>query len=589
MDSIQFFLRENLIDYFNQAYPEILEVNFTFQPTNKEHEGDLTLMVFPLTKFIKKNPEVLASELGEVLVHSTYVASYSVVKGFLNIVLSDQAWIYLAKGLDSIGYTNPNPEDIVLEYCGPNTNKPLHIGHLRNVFLGYSVGEILKEVGHAVHKVNINNDRGIAICKSMIAYSLYGNQETPITAKMKGDFLVGKYYVKYNDVLKAEASKLVVQGYTEEEAENQAPIALAAKDMLLKWEEGDPAVMKLWEMMNGWFYEGLHQTLRKLHIDFEREYYESQEYKKGKEIVEIGYSKGVFQKDESGAIYIDLTSKGLDKKFLQRANGTSIYITQDMALVKKRYEDFKMDRMIYTVGDEQNYHFKVLGYIMEAMQEPFSKNIYHLSYGMVTSKDGSKFKSREGTTADADTIIDDVVLEAKNQTLESKKSIQIEESYLDELSEVLGIGAMKFAMLRINPKKTIPFDPKEAVDLHGDTGTFVQYSFVRSKAILTKYSETIVKPEFKNSKFNLEERALIAHLYTFSSHLKHAEQGYDPSEIAHFALQLAKLFNRFYTQHPILSVDNQILKFERIYLCSITSYYLEKSLNLLGIVAPERM
>jgi arginyl-tRNA synthetase len=589
MEFIQHFLRENLKQYCEKNYPDASQAEFIFQETNKDHEGDLTLMVFPIIKYIKLKPEILATEFGEVLNQSEYVEKFSVIKGFLNLTLSAKAWSELAENIDKISYKTAKKEKIVLEYCGPNTNKPLHIGHLRNVFLGYSVAEILQSVGHDVHKVNINNDRGIAICKSMIAYHLFGNNETPETSNMKGDFLVGKYYVRYNEQFKNEVESLIAQGISAEDAEKQAPIYLAANDLLLKWEDRDEETIKLWNRMNQWFYNGMHETLKRIHIDFEKEYYESREYQKGKDIVQIGFQKGVFQKDETGAIYIDLTSKGLDKKYLQRANGTSIYITQDMALIKQRYEDFAMDRMIYTVGDEQNYHFTVLGHIMEAMNEPYSSSIYHLSYGMVTGKDGSKFKSREGTTADADAIIDEVVSEAYNQTIQSGKGAQLEEKALSDLSEMLGLGALKFAMLRINPKKTMPFDPREAVDLHGDTGTFIQYSFVRTNSILNKLNGTFIQPEFQSITYNTEEKNLISHIYTFSSHLRQAEENYDPSEIAHFALQLAKLYNRFYTQHSILNADNDQIKAFRLFLTKMSSEYLSKSLSLLGISAPQKM
>lgn len=588
MNIIQTLLEDNLQQYFSQKYPEAGVSNFVFQATNKEHEGDLTLMVFPLIQRIRTRPELLADEIGKVLVTTDYIDTYSVIKGFLNLTLSAKAWNILFSEIPNVHYQTNRKENIVLEYCGPNTNKPLHIGHLRNVFLGYSVGRILEEVGHTVHKVNINNDRGIAICKSMIAYQLHGHGETPKSSGLKGDFLVGKYYIRYNDIYKSEVAEAIQNGKSEKDAEAEAPIAVAAQAMLVQWEEGDPTVIALWKQLNSWFYQGLHETLERLGIYFEKEYYESAEYQKGKDIVEIGYKKGVFQKDESGAIYIDLSDKGLDRKYLQRANGTSIYITQDMALVRQRYEDFHMDRMIYTVGDEQNYHFKVLGYIMEAMNEPFSSAIYHLSYGMVTSKDGSKFKSREGTSADADTIIDDVITEAKNQTLSSGKGHELDVEYLEKLSEILGLGALKYAMLHVHPKKSIPFDPKEAVDLHGDTGTFIQYSYVRTHSILSK-ADNISSPDIEDYTWSEEEKNIISHLHSYSLILKKAEEGLDPSEITHFALQLAKLFNRFYTQHSILRADDEHTKSIRLYLTQYTSSFLLKSLNLLGIQAPERM
>ncbi len=589
MELIEKILEKSLENYIHSTYSNADLNKFIFQPTNKDHAGDITLMVFPLAKTLKVNPDALAEELGRMLSNIEYIESYVVIKGFLNLTYSAFAWKLLFDKIEHIGYKTETKQKIVLEYCGPNTNKPLHIGHLRNMFLGYSVGNILSEVGHDVHKVTIYNDRGIAICKSMIAYQLYGNKETPEQAGLKGDFLIGKYYVLYNTILVKEVAEAIEQGLTKEEAELRAPIALAAQKMLEEWEEGNSEVLALWNQMNTWFYQGIRVTYNLLEIDFEKEYFESLEYKNGKQIVETGYKKGIFQKDENGGIYIDLSEQGLDKKYLQRSNGTSIYITQDMALIKRRYEDFQMDKIIYTVGDEQNYHFKVLGHIMDALKEPYSSKIFHLSYGLVTSKDGSKFKSREGTTADADTIVHEVIEEAKNQTLESGKGDQLERSYLDELSKIIGIGALKFAMLKINPKKSIPFDPKEAVDMHGDTGTFIQYSYVRTRAILSKNEGKALKPDLTKYELNQEEKNILSLLYTYPDYLKKAEEKYDPSEIAHFALQLAKTFNRFYTQHSILKAENEHIATTRLYLVQLCSIYLKKSLYLLGIKAPEKM
>jgi arginyl-tRNA synthetase len=590
MDIIHSKLTELLQEYLKKNALEIASNQFLFQPTNKDHQGDVTLTVFPLAKILKTNPEVLANELGQELLKSDFISNFSVIKGFLNLELSNSAWRTLSKNLKNITYKAPHSDNIVLEYCGPNTNKPLHIGHLRNLFLGYSVGQILKETGHDVKIVNINNDRGIAICKSMIAYDLYGDGETPKSSGLKGDFLIGKYYVKYNSVLTDEINNQVKDGHSKEEAEANAPIALAAQNMLIDWENGKPEVLALWKKMNDWFYEGLHQTLSLLNIKFDKEYYESAEYKKGKEIVEIGFKKGAFQMDETGGIFVDLTDKGLDKKFLQRSNGTSLYITQDMAVVRQRYEDYKMNRMIYTVGDEQNYHFKVLGFIMEALNEPFSSSIYHLSYGMVTGKDGSKYKSREGTTADADTVLEEIIEEAKKQTLDSEKGSKIEPAYLDELSRIIGLGAARYTMLKINPKKSIPYDPKESVQLNGDTGTFIQYTYTRTNKIISDFDDTVFEPELsENFHFEDEEKALIEHIHEYKHTLERAEKGLDPSEIAQYSLQLAKLFNRFYHEHSILKADSEETKTFRIYLTDCTRQYIMKCFELLGMQAPKKM
>lgn len=587
MDNIIKLLSDELNVYLGSKYPDISLPEFIFQPTNKEHKGHLTLMVFPLAKILKINPENLAQEFGEALTLSQYIASYEVIKGFLNLQLSHYSFQEIFQTLNSKYSRKVDSQKIVLEYCGPNTNKPIHIGHLRNMFLGYSVAEILREAGHDVHKVNIFNDRGIAICKSMIAYKLYGNNETPVDASMKGDFYVGKWYVKFNEIYNAEVLKLIEEGKTKEEAEIAAPIFKLANEMLLKWEEGDSDTIALWTKMNGWFYEGVRQTYTRLGIDSEKDYYESQEYRKGKEIVELGYNSGVFQKETDGAIYIDLTDKGLDKKYLQRSNGTSLYITQDMALVKKRFDDYQMDKMIYVVGDEQNYHFKVLKYIVEAMKEPFSKDIFHLSYGLVLGKDGSKFKSREGTPADADKIVDAVVEEARMQTLESGKADLLSLEDIKQISEMVGLGSVKFSLLKVTATKNVIFDPKEAVDLNGDTGAFIQYTYVRTKSILSKWNGEI-EPFFPNHIEN-EEEDLLIHLSSFNSQILKCADALDPSDFALYTLNLAKIYNRFYTQHSILNIENEgVLRF-RLYITLSTKTYLEKALKILGIPLPERM
>lgn len=588
---MQLFIN-NLKNELNQYLYTIIgeearQLVLNFELTNPDHNGNLTLLVFPIAKMAKKNPEEMANELGKWMVEKQYAASYEVIKGFLNINLSDSSWQEINKNLLNIEKVQ-NPENIVLEYCGPNTNKPLHIGHLRNLFLGFSMSRILQEAGHQVHKVNINNDRGIAICKSMIAYKLYGNGATPESVGKKGDHFVGDYYVKFAEILKGQIEEGIAQGLDKKTAEKQAPITLANEELLRKWEQGDQETVELWKKMNDWVYDGFKATFNELEIDFEKEYYESQEYKFGKDIVQAGFEKGVFQKNESGAFYIDLTSKGLDEKIVQRADGTSIYITQDLALVKKRYEDFKMDRMIYVVADEQNYHFKVLQEICNALDMDFSKSIHHLSYGMVVSKDGSKFKSREGTAVDADDIIAATIEEAKKQTLASGKANHFSEEYLQELSKIIGLGALRFGMLKVNLKKSIPFDPVESVDMQGDTGTFVQYSFVRTQAILNKEKYTYTQSNIP-SKMEKEEKDLLIHIAQFNKILHVAATQYDPTEIAQYVLTLSKLFNRFYTKHQILNVEDQNIKNFRLYLTYTANYFISKSLNLLGIKSPEKM
>jgi len=587
MESLFYLIKEKLHIFFKENYDGLDFEDFQFRLTNREHNGNITLLVFPLAKSAKTNPDVLAGQIGEFLIRTEYISDYEVIKGFLNLNLSIHSWDILINDIQNQTFKTAQPQKIVLEYCGPNTNKPLHIGHLRNMFLGYAVAEILREIGHEVHKVNIFNDRGIAICKSMYGYLRYGNGTTPEIEKLKEDFFVGQYYILFSQELKAQAAPLIAQGIEKEKAENQTEIMSKANELLVKWEAGDKETIDLWNRMNQWFYNGVNQTYKRLGIDSEKDYFESKEYKKGKEIVEIGYEKGVFQKDESGAIYIDLTDKGLDKKYLQRSNGTSIYITQDMALVKQRFEDYKMDRMIYVVGDEQNYHFKVLKHIMEAMNEPFSSDIFHLSYGLVTSKDGTKFKSRDGTAADADLIMDMVVDEAKEQTLASGKAESMSENELTDLSEVIGLGALKYAMLKVASKKNMVFDPKEAVDLNGDTGVFIQYCFVRTNSVLKKWAGEIAYK--MPDKIEKEEQNLIIQLASYHATIHRASEALDPSEIALYTLDLAKIYNRFYNELNILKEQNQTLMQFRLYLTQLTYNQLGKCLKIMGISAPERM
>jgi arginyl-tRNA synthetase len=587
MESLISLLKQSLSNYFKASFPDAEPSDFVFQPTNKDHGGHLTLMVFPLAKLVKLNPDSLAGQLGEHLKNTEWVDNYEVIKGFLNLHLSKQAFQILLTDASDLEVKINNIQKIVLEYCGPNTNKPIHIGHLRNMFLGYSVAGILKEVGHDVHKVNIFNDRGIAICKSMVGYLEYGNNTTPESEGMKGDFFVGKFYILFSQECSLQAKPFIEQGLKKEEAEAQTAIFQKANDLLLKWEDGDQATIDLWSRMNDWFYSGVRQTYDRLGIDSEKDYYESREYKKGKSIVEIGHQSGVFQKDETGAIFIDLTDKGLDKKFLQRSNGTSLYITQDMALVKQRFDDYHMDKMIYVVGDEQNYHFKVLKYIMEAMNENFSKDIYHLSYGMVLGKDGSKFKSREGTPADADLIVEAVVEEAKVQTMESGKAETLTENEINEIAESVGLGALKFALLKVTATKNIVFDPKEAVDLNGDTGSFIQYTYVRTKALLAKWEGNFESDI--NFELHKEEEQLILHLAGYKSNIKRCAEALDPAELALFTLQLAKIYNRFYTQLPILKEDNLNIRGFRMKLTKLTFDLLGKSLTILGVPLPNKM
>lgn len=588
MNSIISILDELIKTYLSNEYK--VEVNnLLFQFTKKEHEGDITLTLFPLLKILKKSPQVIGEEFTDLLIKTNIVSNVNLVSGFLNISLSDKAWhqVLTSAISDACTIEESEKENIVVEFCGPNTNKPLHIGHLRNIFLGMSTARILYEVGHNVKKVNIYNDRGIAICKSMTAYKLFGNDDNPSSSNMKPDHFVGKYYTLYNQKVQEEIESLKSEKSEKEYKEKDTNISKYNDKLLQKWELGDIDTITLWKTMNSWFYEGLQETLKRLHVDFDKEYYESSEYKKGKEIIEKGVQKDVFTINEDNSIFIDLSDKGLDTKVVQRGDGTSLYITQDIALVKSRYDDFKMNKMIYVVGDEQNYHFKVLKEIIEKLKEPFSSSIYHLSYGMITDPDGKKLKSREGTSTKADEEINEAVREAKIQTLKSGKAEEMTKEYVELLSEKTGIAAMRFAFLKISPTKSISYDPKSAIDMNGDTSTFVQYGYVRTHAILQKTGYETKSVEIE--KYHKEEKDLILQLSQYQEVVKRSAKKYDPSEVTNYVLSLTRTFNRFYTQHSIIKAESSNTKESRKLLTIKTSQIIKKCLHLLAIEVPEKM
>ncbi len=567
------------------------------QATNQEFEGSHTLVCFPLARLSKKGPEETANMIGEYLVaNTTIVSKFNVVKGFLNLVISDSIWIELFTSIYSnknFGTLPSNGKEIMVEYSSPNTNKPLHLGHLRNNFLGWSVSEIYKECGYNVHKVQIINDRGIHICKSMAAWQLFGNGETPEGSGLKGDKLVGKYYVEFDKKYKAEIAELIEKGTAKEIAEKEAPIMKAAVDLLQKWEKHDDATVQLWKTMNGWVYAGFDATYKQMGVDFEKLYYESETYLLGKEEVMKGLAQGVFFQKEDGSIWVDLTDDGLDQKLLLRSDGTSVYMTQDIGTAILRFRDFpNISRQVYTVGNEQEYHFKVLFLILAKLGYSWAKECYHLSYGMVDLPSG-KMKSREGTVVDADDLMGEMIAEAEKQTRELGKIEELGEGEAKELFDMIGLGALKYFLLKVDPKKRMLFDPSESIQMQGHTGPFIQYTHARIKAILRKASElgtTVLVDDFKNvSTIEPVEQELLYLVSNYEQKLEEAAREYSPSIIANYAYELAKSYNQFYQTIPIFNeADQNRLKF-RIGFSSVIATTLEKAMQLLGIRVPERM
>jgi arginyl-tRNA synthetase len=577
---------------FNQSVEQV-----QLQPTNLEFEGSHTLVCFPITKISKKSPEDTARMIGEYLQqHSGLVARFNVVKGFLNLVISDAVWIQVFESIyadPSYGITPPTGKEIMVEYSSPNTNKPLHLGHLRNNFLGYSVAEIYKVLGYTVHKVQIINDRGIHICKSMAAWKLFGHGETPQSSGMKGDKLVGKYYVEFDKNYKAQCKQLEEQGVSKEEAEKQAPIMKLAVQMLQQWEQKDAETLKLWSTMNGWVYTGFSSTYKRMGVDFEKLYYESTTYLLGKDEVLRGVEQGVFFKKEDGSVWVDLTADGLDQKVLLRSDGTSVYMTQDIGTAILRFRDFpKIEGQVYTVGNEQEYHFKVLFLILGKLGYEWAKKCYHLSYGMVDLPTG-KMKSREGTVVDADDLMDEMVEEAEKQTRELGKIEDSTEQEIKDLSEMIGLGALKFFLLKVDPKKRMLFDPTESIQLQGHTGPFIQYTHARIKSILRKADALNIQPDVASLKnvTSLEpaEREVIFKINQYSTKLQEAAREYSPAVVANFAYELAKEYNQFYQAIPIFNEsDPAKLKF-RIAFSQVAASTLQKAMRLLGIQVPEKM
>ncbi|MCF6182475.1 arginine--tRNA ligase [Lutibacter sp.] len=567
-----------------------------FQATKKDFEGDFTIVVFAFLRLIKGNPVEIGTKLGEYLVENvTEVSSFNVVKGFLNLVISDSYFLNSFNTIykiENFGFVTPNPKAkaVMVEYSSPNTNKPLHLGHIRNNLLGYSVAEIIAASGKKVYKTQIINDRGIHICKSMLAWQRYGNGETPESTSLKGDKLVGNYYVKFDQEYKKEITKLIAKGKTEEEAKKQAPILVEAQQMLRKWEAGDTEVVALWKKMNQWVFDGFDITYTALGVNFDKNYYESNTYLLGKDVVAEGLKKGIFFKKEDGSVWIDLTEEGLDEKIVLRADGTAVYMTQDIGTAIERFKDFDLESLIYTVGNEQDYHFKVLFLILSKLGYTWAKNCYHLSYGMVDLPSG-KMKSREGTVVDAD----DLMLEMTNTARSISQELGKLEGYSTEEKEVLyktiGLGALKYYILKVDPKKRILFNPEESVDFAGNTGPFIQYTYARIQSILRKanFDYQITLSKVNEVSLHEKERSLIKQLLLFPEIIQNAAANHSPALIANYTYDLVKEYNSFYQTVPILGCENEQEKIRRTQLSEKVGKIIKAAFKLLGINVPERM
>ena len=570
--------------------------SFQVQVTRKEFEGDYTLVVFPLLKVSKSGPEATGNAIGSCLKDScAEIAGYNVVKGFLNISFSVSFWNRLFAGIaaaEDFGQHAPTGRTVMVEYSSPNTNKPLHLGHIRNNLLGWSVSKLLEANGHKVLKVNLVNDRGIHICKSMLAWLRTGNGETPESSGKKGDHLVGDYYVAFNNIYKEEVDRLVAGGMPKEEAEKNAPSLKEAQDMLRRWEQGDKEVVDLWKKMNGWVYEGFDRTYRDLGISFDRTYYESQTYLFGKALVQKGLEMGIFEKEADGSVWCDLTADGLDRKLLLRGDGTSVYMTQDLGTAEQRFSEYNLDEHVYVVGNEQNYHFQVLKLILKKLGFAWADNIYHLSYGMVELPEG-KMKSREGTVVDADDLIEKMYSTAKETSLELGKLSDMDADEQERLFHMIGLGALKYFIIKVDPKKTMLFDPKESIDFNGNTGPFIQYTHARIKSILRKADASGITygagELAEDARLSAKEIRIIKMLDQFPARISEAGAAYSPAVIANYAYDLAKEFNQYYHDTPILKEeDNALLKY-RLALIGKVAEVLVKAMSILGIDLPERM
>ncbi|MBU2900014.1 arginine--tRNA ligase [Maribacter dokdonensis] len=569
--------------------------NVEFQPTRKDFEGDITIVVFPMLRVVKGNPVQIGEQIGAYLEeHIDEVAGFNVIKGFLNIVINDSFYLNFFNSISTIlhyGYVEESDDAVMVEYSSPNTNKPLHLGHIRNNLLGYSVAEILKASGKKVYKTQIINDRGIHICKSMVAWQKFGNGETPVSTGLKGDKLVGNYYVAFDKAYKEQIADLVAKGIDKKVAEKEAPILLEAQEMLLKWEAGDPETVTLWKTMNGWVYKGFEVTYKNLGVDFDTLYYESDTYLLGKDVVAEGLKKGIFFKKEDGSVWIDLTEDGLDEKIVLRSDGTAVYMTQDIGTAIQRVKDHPdVNGMVYTVGNEQDYHFKVLFLILQKLGFSWSKKLHHLSYGMVDLPSG-KMKSREGTVVDADDLMADMTQTAANISEELGKLEDYNEEEKQTLYQMIGLGALKYYILKVDPKKRILFDPEESVDFQGNTGPFIQYTYARIQSILRK-AESMginISEDAKVSELHSKEKELIKQLQLFPETIQLAADNFSPALIANFTYDLVKEFNSFYQQVSILGEVDEAKKVLRVQLSKKVAQVIQDAFKLLGVEVPERM
>ncbi len=597
-NEIRILVSEALKSLYGIDFPakEIL-----LQETKKEFSGDVTLVVFPFTKQSKKSPEQTADEIGKhTLANNSILASYNVVKGFLNFELKENLWFeYFANASKDVSLifdptkalsNEIRAKHLMVEYSSPNTNKPLHLGHVRNNLLGFSVSQILKAAGNKVSMVNLINDRGVHICKSMLAWQKFADGETPQSAKMKGDHLVGKYYVLFDKKYKAQIASLLERGLSEDEAEKQAPLQHEVQEMLRKWEAGDTETIELWKRMNGWVYEGFESTYKALGVEFDKIYYESQTYLLGKEIVAQNLDQGVFYKKEDGSIWIDLTEVGLDNKVVLRGDGTSVYITQDMGTAQLRFDENPgLEKLIYVVGNEQDYHFKVLREIFRKLGRPWADGIYHLSYGMVDLPSG-KMKSREGTVVDADELIAEIVEQAEMTTKAMGKLDDYDSEGAKKLYHDLGMGALKYFILKVDPKKRMLFNPAESIDLNGNTGPFIQYTHARIKSVLSKGKKVLGDDlDIQDRKMSAEEKSLVKLIYTYPDVLQSAADNLSPALMANYAYDLAKSFNHFYHDHVIVDENEKETSAFRLRLSELTATVIKQSMSLLGIAVPERM
>jgi len=568
--------------------------SFEFQLTRKEFKGDLTLVVFPLLKHIKTNPVQLGEQIGDYLSkNSSLVSEFNVVKGFLNLSLTEFYFADLVNTMsqdENFGFrkVTPTSQKVMVEYSSPNTNKPLHLGHIRNNLLGFSVAEIQKAAGKHVYKTQIINDRGIHICKSMLAWQKYGDGETPESSGVKGDHLVGRYYVEFDKAYKSEIKDLLKEGKTEEEAKKQAPILLEAQNMLKLWEAGDPEVVELWKTMNQWVYDGFETTYANLGVDFDKNYYESDTYLLGKDHIKSGLETGVFFTKDDGSVWIDLSDDGLDEKIVLRSDGTAVYMTQDIGTAIQRVTDYDIDEMIYTVGNEQDYHFKVLFLILKKLGFEWAEHLYHLSYGMVDLPSG-KMKSREGKVVDADDLIEEMTSTAKSISQELGKLEGYDDDEKNRLYKMIGLGALKYYILKVDPKKRILFDPKESVDFQGNTGPFIQYTYARIQSILRKGKKESKDLNLSTYEFNSKEKALIKILNQFPELVQQAADQYSPALIANYVYDLVKEFNSFYQNVSILGADEEYQIEFRVELARLVGEVIQKSFKVLGIEVPNQM